>query len=204
MKDDEEIIFKIITVGDSGVGKTSILRRYVFNTFDPDNMSTLGVNFSFKLIELKKGKKIKLKLIDTAGQERYRSLSQSYLKNADAALFVFGFNNESSFEHINEWVKLFKNTHSSVDKIPKYIIGNKNDLDNKKISRESINNLIKETGYKFKSVSALSNNNIDELFQELSETLYINYKPKNQKTLTLKKGKQSRKKCVVCENPEFL
>ena len=90
-EEDESIMFKIITLGNSGVGKTSIIKRYVFNQFDQSAISSIGVIFSFKdvLIEGDKNKKVKLKLIDTAGEEKYRSLSKTYYKNAEAVLFVY-------------------------------------------------------------------------------------------------------------------
>ena len=84
-----DLTFKIITLGDSGVGKKAIIRRFVFNTFEINKLSTIGVNFSFKDVRLKNGKNVKLKLIDTAGQERYKSVSKSYFRNADGVLFVF-------------------------------------------------------------------------------------------------------------------
>ena len=75
---EETIIFKIITLGESGVGKTSIIKRYVHNIFDTDCLSTIGINFSFKEVE-RKGKKIQLKFYDTAGQEKYRALNKNLL-----------------------------------------------------------------------------------------------------------------------------
>ena len=99
----DDLSFRIITIGDSGVGKTAIIRRYVYNTFDQENLSTIGVNFSFKEIILKNSQRLKLKLIDTAGQEKYRSLSKSYYKNADGVLFVFSLNDLQSFQNLNDW-----------------------------------------------------------------------------------------------------
>ena len=80
---------RVITLGESGVGKTSIIRRYIHNIFDENNLSTIGLNFSFKEVKLKNGKSINIKLIDTAGQEKYKALAKSYFKNVDAVLFVF-------------------------------------------------------------------------------------------------------------------
>ena len=87
--ENENIVFRIITLGNSGVGKTSILRRYAYEMFNEDIMTTIGVNLVFKEITLKNGKTIKLKLIDTAGQEKYKALTKSYYKNADGVFFCF-------------------------------------------------------------------------------------------------------------------
>ena len=120
--EENDLIFRIIQVGDSGVGKTSIFRRYVYETFDENTMSTIGLQFSFKEVELANKKILKLKLLDTAGQEKYKSLSKTFFRNADAVLFVFALNKLETFEHINEWVQLFKDNNDKVDKIPKYLI----------------------------------------------------------------------------------
>ncbi|MBO7114762.1 MAG: GTP-binding protein [Bacteroidaceae bacterium] len=100
------ITFRIITLGESGVGKTSIIKRYVYNNYSDDNISTIGVSFAFKEIILKDNTKIKLKFVDTAGQERYRSLTKTYFKNTEAVLYVFSLDQEGSLEKIKEWTNL--------------------------------------------------------------------------------------------------
>ena len=200
MSDENEITFKIITVGESGVGKTSIFRRYVYSSFDENTLTTLGLQFFFKDVILSNNQKIKLKLIDTAGEEKYRSLSKSYFKNADVALFVFALDNPDSFEHINDWITLFKENHSGVEKIPKYLIGSKNDLE-QKVEQIKIDKMAEEIGYKYISTSALNNTNIDNLFNDISETVFKTYKPdKNQQTVKLKnKKKVKTTKCDICQ-----
>ena len=197
--------FKIITIGDSGVGKTSIIRRFVFNTFEQDNLSTIGVNFSFKDCTLKNGNKVKIKVIDTAGQEKYKSLSKSYFKNADGVLFVFAIDDLQSFKNIREWITLFNENNSGKEGIPKYLIANKDDLENEsKVNKELIDQFLKENNnqYEFKSVSALkSDKRIEELFQEIAENLYNNYKDVKQSTIQLEKNNPNKKKmkCYLCD-----
>ena len=197
--------FKIITIGDSGVGKTSIIRRFVFNTFEQDNLSTIGVNFSFKDCTLKNGNKVKIKVIDTAGQEKYKSLSKSYFKNADGVLFVFAIDDLQSFQNIREWITLFNENNSGKEGIPKYLIANKDDLENEsKVNKELIDQFLKENNnqYKFKSVSALKcDKRIEELFQEIAENLYNNYKDVKQSTIQLEKNNPNKKKmkCYLCD-----
>ena len=197
--------FKIITIGDSGVGKTSIIRRFVFNTFEQDNLSTIGVNFSFKDCTIKNGNKVKIKVIDTAGQEKYKSLSKSYFKNADGVLFVFAIDDLQSFQNIREWITLFNENNSGKEGIPKYLIANKDDLENEsKVNKELIDQFLKENNnqYKFKSVSALKcDKRIEELFQEIAENLYNNYKDVKQSTIQLEKNNQNKKKmkCYLCD-----
>ena len=197
MSEEKEITFKIITVGESGVGKTSLFRRFVYNNFDESTLTTLGMQFFFKDVVLSNNKKIKLKLIDTAGEEKYRSLSKSYFKNSDVALFVFSLDNPVSFERINEWIDLFKESHDKIEKIPKYLIGSKNDL-NQIVDQNKIDEFANKIGYKYISTSALNNNNIEYLFNDISEELFKTYNPdKTQKKIKLKNKKNV--KTTKCE-----
>ena len=202
-----DLSYKIITIGDPGVGKTSIIRRYVFNTFELNNLSSIGVNFSFKDTTLKNGKVVQIKLIDTAGEEKYKSLSKSYFKNADGVLFVFAINNLTSFENIREWINLFNENNSGKEGIQKYLIGNKDDLDNdSKVDKSLIDSFLKETNYEYeyRSVSALKNDKrIDELFQEIGEKLFDNYKERKQSLIQLEKNKDKDRKKANCQICDF-
>ena len=188
--------FKIITVGDSTVGKTSIIRRYIFGQFKNDTMSTIGVNFSYKEVAIDDKNKIKLKLIDTAGQEKYQSLSKSYFKNADCVLFIFALNDEKSFHNITKWINLFKENYSGKEGIIQYLVGNKQDL-GQTIEEEEIEKFSKEVNMKYKAVSAFANYNIEELFLDIAKEAMKNYKPnKKQTTVTLED--QKKKKDNAC------
>ena len=84
---ENNLTFKIITLGNPGVGKTSIIQRYLGNSFDDNSMSTVGILFSYKVVKLDNNESINLKLIDTGGQEKYRSMSKSYFRNTDGLFF---------------------------------------------------------------------------------------------------------------------
>ena len=189
-KEQEELVFKVITIGDSSVGKTSIIRRYIYNVFDDNTMSTIGLTFCFKEVKLKNGKKVQLKLVDTAGQEKYNALTKSYFKNVDGVLFIFDFNNLESFQNIEKWINLFEENNNGKG-IPKYLIGNKSDLE-KKVEQKSIDDFIAKYDYKFEECSALNNENIDSIFENISETIFINYlsRNKNQKNVKIQEYKE--------------
>ena len=193
---EEEIIFNVITVGDSGVGKSSIIKRYTYNIFEEETLSTIGLSYAFKEVEVENGKKVKIKLIDTGGQEKYRALCKSYFRNANAVLFVFSMNNENTLKNINDWIETFKNY--SNENIVKYLIGNKVDL-GEEVDMNLINQISKDNNLKFKSISSKENISIDELFQEICNDLYQNYKKSNKKeNLKIEKhkhGKKRKKKC---------
>ena len=206
---EQLIIFIIITLGESGVGKTSIIQRFVYDKYNEDNLSTIGVSFAFKEITLKNNKKIKLKLVDTAGQERYRSLSKSYFKNADAVLYVFSLDKIASLEKIKEWKNLFK-LYNGQDGIPSYLIRAKCDLEEEEDFQEKVNELMKEYNFlDFKTTSAKDNKNIDELFQEIGEKCNQNISGKERKQISnvlisdkdrIAKEKKSQKKCELCKS----
>ena len=168
-----DLEFKIITVGDSMVGKTAILKQFVYNQFQELELSTTGIAKSIKTVKLNNGKEMKLKLIDTSGQEKYRSMARAYFKNADGILFVFAYNDENSFNNIQFWINKFNENATKID-IPKLLLGNKNDLE-KKVNQETIDNFAKENDIKFFSTSAKDYSSIEVAFKELSEMLYEDY-----------------------------
>ena len=204
--------FKIISLGDSGVGKSSIFRRYTENKFDEDTMSTIGLAFADKELTLQNKEKVKLKLVDTGGQERYKSLAKNYYKNADGVLFVFAHNDKDSFDHIIDWIELFDQNTTNKE-IPKFLIGNKNDL--KKFDEEdSFDDFIKDHNIlRYISTSAKDNkkNNISEIFKDMSEIINKTYKTsdkqyklgvddKNKK----ENNKTSKNKGFNCCGPDHL
>ena len=193
-----QLEFTIITLGDTGVGKTSIFNRYAFNKFDENSLSTIGMSFAVKEVKIKKGEKIRLKLIDTSGQEKYRSLSKSYYKNADGVLFVFALNDIDSFEHITSWMEQFKENANKID-IPMFLVGNKNDLKNE-VEENLINDLLeKNKDLQYVSTSAKDNKNINELFDQMIQILNkTNHKSGKQKKTKLEQNQQKKDYCKMC------
>lgn len=121
-----DALFKVVLIGDSGVGKTSVLASLTGKSFDFDQKATIGVEFAVKTLELENGSRIKLQIWDTAGQERYRSISRSYYRGAVAGIVVYDITDHSSFEHVDKWVTELR-THAKEDSVI-MLIGNKRDL----------------------------------------------------------------------------
>jgi small GTP-binding protein len=206
--DKEEIkTFSIITLGECGVGKTAIIKRFVDDKFE-DYESTTGVNYSYKEMLINKKDKIILRLVDTTGQEKFRALTKSYFKNADAVLFVFSLDNKDTFYTITDWMELFNNNNNREEFIPKYLVGTKNDL---KINVEQnlIDKFVQKYNIPFKSTSAKENKCIDELFEEIGKKLYLDYlgnlkKGDRRQTLfQIQSKKKQISKTYKCCNPEL-
>ena len=196
--DSFQLEFTIITLGDTGVGKTSIFNRYAFNKFDENSLSTIGMTFVVKEVKIKKGEKIRLKLVDTSGQEKYRALSKNYYKNADGVLFVFALNDIDSFEHITGWIENFKENANKID-IPMFLVGNKNDLKNE-VEENLINDLLeKNKDLQYVTTSIKDNKSINELFDQIVQILNkTNHKSGKQKNTKLEQNQQRENYCILC------
>ena len=207
MKKEEEnkdkYEFKIVTLGDPGVGKTSIFRRFVEDNFDPNQLSTLGINLSTKILKIK-NKELVLKLIDTGGQEKYRAIAASYFRRADVILFVFDLNNSGSFDSIQYWLDFFEENNTGTNIKNKFLIGNKNDLE-QKVDQDLIDKLTEKNNILYMSTSAKTKHQIEQLFEyiggELCKLLENNSKNNNGKkkstgkVLSKTNLKKDKKKC---------
>ena len=168
-----DMIFKIVLIGDSSVGKTNILSKFLSNEFDPDSKATVGVEFGTKdfLIE---NNKVKVQIWDTAGQERYRSITNAYYKGAKGSLLVYDITNPKSFENLDRWLSDLKS--NGEDKISVILIGNKSDLENeRKITLEQGKEKAAFFKLAFMETSALNGNNIEKAFNELITDVYKNH-----------------------------
>ena len=177
---------RIITLGEPDVGKTSIIRRFVNDVFKDDKV-TLGIEFSFKIVELEGNRKIKLSVIDTNGQEKYRALPLNYFKKADVVLFVFALNDSGSFEKIGQWIDRFKNNNgNNVKKM--FLIGNKSDLV-KVIEQKEIDDFANKYGLTYMETSAKTKNQINELFTIIAEEAYEELERKSSMSVGTQKNK---------------
>lgn len=167
-----EYIFKIILIGSSGVGKSSILQRYIQKIFNESYASTIGVDFFMKSITIG-DKSIKMQLWDTAGTEKFRSITTGYYRGADAAFIVFDLSAKSSFKALNEWIEsYYKYSNPDVEKNV-VLIGNKSDLvEQREVTQEEIDNFTKiNNNIKYFEASAKEGKNIDECFNYIAEQL---------------------------------
>ncbi|KAG5323743.1 RAB10 protein, partial [Acromyrmex heyeri] len=164
-----DLLFKLLLIGDSGVGKTCILFRFSDDAFSTTFISTIGIDFKIKTVELR-GKKIKLQIWDTAGQERFHTITTSYYRGAMGIMLVYDITNEKTFENIVKWLRNI-DEHANED-VEKMILGNKSDMEEKRVvSTEKGEAIAREHGIRFMETSAKANINIDRAFSELAEAI---------------------------------
>ena len=168
-----DMIFKIVLIGDTSVGKTNILSKYLSNEFDPDSKATVGVEFGTKNFKIENNI-VKVQIWDTAGQERYRSITNAYYKGAKGSLLVYDITNPKSFENLDKWLSDLKTNGD--EKIYIVLLGNKSDLESeRKITLEQGKEKAEFYKLAFMETSALNGNNIEKAFNELITDVYKNH-----------------------------
>ena len=163
-RSDDEITLKILLLGDTTVGKTSILLKYTDGYFPTIYVSTIGVEYKAKKLNIN-GNAINLQVWDTAGQERFKSITRNYLKGADGILFVYDITQKKTFDNLKIWIR---DSEESNQNFKKVIIGNKIDRENeRKVPKESLKKFCDERKLKGFETSAKFGENIDESFEAL-------------------------------------
>ena len=201
MDSETTINFKILTLGENGVGKTSILIRFIENKFFKDYRATIGIDFKTKILNIN-NKEIKLKIWDSAGQERFRNLTTQYYKKVDGIVFVYDVTEKNSYETIRDWIEqIISNKNQEIGLV---LFGNKCDLEKRVITKEMGDKLAEQFKINYFETSALNGQGIKEAF----ESLTINIMKKkgvwevNNKTegiaLNKDKKKKIEKNCINC------
>lgn len=164
-----DYLFKLLLIGDSGVGKTCLLFRFSEDAFNTTFISTIGIDFKIRTIEVD-GKKIKLQIWDTAGQERFRTITTAYYRGAMGIMLVYDVTNEKSFNNIRNWIRNIEE-HASSD-VERMILGNKCDMEEtRQVSKERGEKLAIDYGIKFLETSAKSGINVEEAFLTLGRDI---------------------------------
>jgi len=164
--------FKVVLLGDEAAGKTSIVRRYMYDTFDEAIQATIGMDFQSKTVHLP-DRQVRLQLWDTAGQERFRSLIPSYIRDAAVAVVVFDITKRGSFQGTRKWIDDVRNERG--DQVIVALVGNKADLESdREVPTEEARAMAQELGATFAETSAKTGAGVKELFQELATTLTAN------------------------------
>lgn len=167
--EDYKYLFKVVLIGDAGVGKTCLVRRFTQGLFPPGQAATIGVDFMIKTVEIE-GEKIKLQIWDTAGQEKFRSITQSYYRAANALILVYDVCSQSTFDTLPQWMIDIESF--AKHKVLAYLVGNKIDLvNNREIPTHIGQEWADRYEMKFLETSAKEADNVDKLFTEIAKEL---------------------------------
>ena len=169
MSSDKSVTFKILTIGESGVGKTCILRRFVENKFLKNHLATIGIDFKTKNLIIN-NKEIKLKIWDTAGQERFRNITTQYYKGADGIVLVYDVTDDGSFEKIRDWMAQIQ-ANAEKDELGLVLLGNKCDVEPRVVTEEQGNKMAEELHISYFETSALTGQGIKEAFEQLARDI---------------------------------
>ena len=164
---------RLITLGDSSVGKTCLITRYVDEKFSTSYLATIGLDAKSKIIKRENGDEIKINIFDTAGQERFRSISSNYIRNADGILLVYDITEKDTFEGVKQWVQKLNNENE--DNKPILLIGKKIDLeDQRQVNYKEGEELAKTIGdgIKFYETSCKTGENVEEAINDLIKQIY--------------------------------
>ena len=187
---------RVITLGDSGVGKTNFIFRFIDDKFSLNYFSTYGIDTKFKNVKLENGCEIKFKIFDTAGQERFKSISQNYIKKANGILLMYDISDKDSFNNIENWMETINENSGS--KMSIVLIATKCDLkEDRKITKEEGEELAKKFGLHFYETSSKNNINIKEAFYDIDNQVIEKNKRKKifDDTVDLKNKKDKKKEC---------
>ncbi|KYQ88767.1 Rab GTPase [Tieghemostelium lacteum] len=191
---DFELACKVVLVGDSTVGKSSILSRYVNNLYSSSNVSTIGVDFHLKNINID-GRIIRLQIWDTAGQERFRSLTQGFYRGAQGICLVFDVTREDTFQRLGNWVKEIENFAKDC---VVYLIGNKIDLDAKRmVSKETAEQFAKSYNLKYFESSAKDDTGMS-LFESLTRDMLRKRNREENKQIDVQNNKNLESSFFNC------
>eukprot|EP00011_Vannellida_sp_DIVA3-517-6-12_P005807 CAMPEP_0114611728 /NCGR_PEP_ID=MMETSP0168-20121206/4264_1 /TAXON_ID=95228 ORGANISM="Vannella sp., Strain DIVA3 517/6/12" /NCGR_SAMPLE_ID=MMETSP0168 /ASSEMBLY_ACC=CAM_ASM_000044 /LENGTH=245 /DNA_ID=CAMNT_0001822707 /DNA_START=39 /DNA_END=777 /DNA_ORIENTATION=- len=170
-KDDEyDYLFKVVLIGDSGVGKSNLLSRFTRNEFNLESKSTIGVEFATRSIQVD-SKTVKAQIWDTAGQERYRAITSAYYRGAVGALLVYDISKQVTFENVERWLNELRDHADS--NIVIMLVGNKSDLRHlRAVSTEEAAQFAEKHNLSFIETSALESTNVEEAFQQILTEIY--------------------------------
>ena len=189
----KEFLYKILLLGDTQVGKPSFFMRYIDNTFQESYLSTVGLDFKVKNVQLDDGKTYRVQIWDTAGQDRFHAITRNYFKNAHGIILIYDVTLIESFQNVKNWIKQIK--EEVTDKVSIILVGNKIDMENQRVvSKEEGEKMAASYGLKFFECSAKTGENVEEIFKDIVTKTVENFSKVDEKEATKLKNKKGQKK----------
>ena len=198
--DKKKDLYKILLLGDSYVGKSCILERYIDRTFKEVYLGSIGLDFKNKEMKMKDGKNIKLQIWDAAGNHRFRSITKNYYKGANCIVLIYDVTEERCLYNQKDWIEQIRDEVS--DKIPIILVGNKIDKEKQRVvTKEQGKNFAEKYGLLFSECSAKTGENIDDIFNEIAGMMYD---PDLKRKKIEKKIRREYKEKFIIENLNIL
>lgn len=191
-KKNYDKLIKLLLLGESGVGKTSLLLRFTEDYFTSEHLTSIGIDYKIKMLEMD-NKIVKLQIWDTAGEERFRTITKTYYKEAHGILLVYDLSDFNSFKSITNWIKQIE--ENSDPNVSKVLIGNKSDLEKREVSNEQGRQLADEFNMIFFETSAKDDLNVKDTFDYITKKILKDYQNSRIKSkLTLDNPEVKSKK----------
>lgn len=193
--EDYSHLFKLLLIGDSGVGKSSLLLRFADNSYTGNYITTIGVDFKIRTITID-GQRVKLQIWDTAGQERFRTITSTYYRGTHGVIVVYDVTNANTFKSIQRWLLEIEQYCNTVSKV---LVGNKNDDETKKVvSTNEAKSLANSYDIDLVETSAKEDINVEEVFHKITKSML---KIKLQQQNAEKQAKDSQQGSIKLQNP---
>ena len=194
----DDCVYKVLLLGDSTVGKTCFLLRYCDKRFQEAHLSTIGLDYRLKTMTLESGKKIKLQIWDTAGQDRFRAITKNYYKGANGIILIYDVTNLQTYENVKNWIAQIR--EEANPNVIIYLAGNKIDVseEEKVVKTEDGQKIADEFNLPFYETSAKNGDNVNKIFEDLVEKvdeIYSKLEVANETKNKLYTGGKTRKGC---------
>uniref|UniRef100_A0A8C1PHR3 Ras-related protein Rab-35 n=1 Tax=Cyprinus carpio TaxID=7962 RepID=A0A8C1PHR3_CYPCA len=199
MARDYDYLFKLLIIGDSGVGKSSLLLRFADNTFSGSYITTIGVDFKIRTVEIN-GEKVKLQIWDTAGQERFRTITSTYYRGTHGVIVVYDVSSAESFVNVKRWLH---EINQNCDDVCRILVGNKNDDPaSKVVETNDAQKFAEQMAIRLFETSAKENINVEDMFNCITElvlkTRTESVAKQQQQSEVVKLSKSSKRKKKRC------
>ncbi|XP_051524156.1 ras-related protein Rab-35-like [Myxocyprinus asiaticus] len=201
MARDYDYLFKLLIIGDSGVGKSSLLLRFADNTFSGSYITTIGVDFKIRTVEIN-GEKVKLQIWDTAGQERFRTITSTYYRGTHGVIVVYDVTSAESFVNVKRWLH---EINQNCDDVCRILVGNKNDDPGSKVvETNDAQKFAEQMGIRLFETSAKENVNVEDMFNCITELVLkarkesVAKQQQQQQSEVVKLNKSSKRKKKCC------
>ncbi|KAK2725416.1 ras-related protein Rab-35-like [Artemia franciscana] len=202
MAKDYDHLFKLLIIGDSGVGKSSLLIRFSDNVFSHNYITTIGVDFKIKTLEVN-GQRVKLQIWDTAGQERFRTITSTYYRGTHGVIIVYDVTNGQTFANVKRWLL---EIDQNCDSVCKVLVGNKNDMPERKVvETEDAERFARQMKVPLFETSAKDNKNVEDMFMCITrnvlrmkleqKTRQSVAEPSDKHKINLRDAQQKKNKC---------